>query len=59
MEENPEDSGNRPIKTVTNYGTYGDKTEVLEHIYDANSGYTIAHFSINLKDYLQLEAKRE
>ena len=59
MEENPEDSGNRPIKTVTRHGTYKDKTEVLEHIYDDNNGYTIAHFSMDLEDYLQLMEKRE
>ena len=59
MEENPEDSGNRPIKTVTRCSAYGDKPEVLEHIYDANINYTNAHFSIALEDYLKLKAKRE
>ena len=44
---------------MTRCSAYGDKPEVLEHIYDDNIDYTIAHFSIALEDYLKLKEKRE
>ena len=54
MEENPENSGDRPIRTVLR----SNRNEVLVHTYDNNISYKIAHFKMNLEDYLKLEEKQ-
>ena len=58
MEENPENSGDRPIITqIKMCRTYGGEDEVLVVIYDKDIKYQIARYKMNLIDYNKLEGK--